>query len=100
MTRARLLVAALLLVASVASCRLLSGEILCRRDRDCPDDLPDAGELYCTSWDAGIGTCTTDDEFDGDFIVDLGDGGIDVPVFPDGGSPDGGAPMGPGGLFP
>lgn len=101
MSRARLLVAVLLLLATASSCRLVSGEILCRRDRDCPDDLPDAGELFCTSWDAGIGTCTTDDAYDGDFIVELTDGGLDVPAFPDGGVPgDGGMGGGPGGLFP
>jgi hypothetical protein len=90
MSRARLLALALLLLTAMSACRLVSGEILCRRDRDCPDDLPDAGEMYCTSWDAGIGTCTSDDAYDGDLIVDLGDGGIDVPQFPDAGLPDAG----------
>ena len=74
-----------------SSCRLVSGEILCRRDRDCPDDLPDAGRLYCTSWDAGIGTCTSNDDFQGDLLVDFGDGGVDVPKFPDAGALDGGS---------
>ena len=100
MSRYRLVALAILLVTTTSACRLVSQEILCRRDRDCPDDLPDAGELFCTSWDAGIGRCTTNEEYEGDFIVDLGDGGIDVPQFPDGGAPDSGPPGGPNGRFP
>jgi hypothetical protein len=47
-----------------SACRLVSREVACRRDRDCPLD---AGMSYCTSWDADAGLCTDDEDFRGDF---------------------------------
>jgi len=51
------------LVASLSSCRLLSREVACRRDRDCPKD---AGMNYCTAVDDDAGVCTDDEDARGE----------------------------------
>lgn len=68
------------------SCRLITREVACARDRDCPDH-PDGGIPYCTrwlDWDSGVGVCTDDPAFEGD-RRDTGE--------EDGGTDDGGLPF-------
>lgn len=81
----------LTLGAAFEGCHLVTGTIACRRDRDCPD-LVDGGEAFCTSWDAGIGHCVGDPDFDGDFLSDPIDASV---VLPD---TDGGVDGGTGGF--
>ncbi len=74
MTRPRFWIALLLAgVCSVGACQLLSGEVACDRDQDCPTD---AGISFCTAWtnrgDGGAGVCTDDEAFEGDFKFDAG----------------------------
>lgn len=85
---------AALMAAVLPSCRLVTREVACVRDRDCPD-APDGGIPYCTrwsDWDAGVGVCTDDPDFAGDVrdTDDDTDAGMTPPA--DGGpSDDGGA---------
>lgn len=74
-----------LVMLSSTACRLVSREVACRRDRDCPLD---AGMSYCTSWDADAGLCTDDEDFRGDFPEE--DAGEEIVV--DAGSGDAGSP--------
>lgn len=61
-------------LVGICSCQVAEGVVQCNFDQDCPSD---AGIPYCTEWvnltDGGTsGTCTGDDEFDGDFLLDGG----------------------------
>lgn len=51
------------LLLSLAGCRMLSREVACRRDRDCPKD---AGMNYCTAVDDDAGVCTDDEDARGE----------------------------------
>jgi hypothetical protein len=92
--RKRLLTAGLLLVVLAPGCRLLSQEIACRRDRDCPKDV---GFDFCDSpGDGGAGVCV---DVDPNPETDGGDNTIlDASIFnpPTDGGPGEGGP----GLFP
>ncbi len=49
----------LLLLLALSGCRLLSGEIACRLNRDCPRDV---GRAFCDApGDGGVGRCVADD---------------------------------------
>jgi len=84
----------LLLATSLAvpGCRLLTGEVACARDRDCPDD---AGIDFCDAeGDGGAGTCVEVDvtpEPDGGGGINL-DAGFFDPNADAGNTGDGGAP--------
>lgn len=85
------LVVLVMLVVSASSCRILSRDVACLRDGDCPRD---AGLDFCDrpeGPDAGAGVCVEEDPTppgDGDDDDD-DDGGS--PLFPDGGFPDAGS---------
>lgn len=74
MNRAALLLLALPLIAG--ACRILTGEVACTRDRDCPED---AGISFCDApeTDGGVGTCvevdpTPDEDGGSGFNLDAG----------------------------
>ena len=85
MTTLRLSMLALLALAATSGCTILTGEgVACRQDRDCPDDvLP-----FCDSEDGGVGVCTTDDAFEGDFDPDAPDASLLLDAGTDGGADD------------
>ena len=75
----RLWLGILIAIPFMGGCRLFSGEVACRLDRDCPADVM----AFCTSYDGGLGVCTSDEEYRGNYIQSdpddagqqLGDGG-------------------------
>lgn len=56
--------AILMTVFSLTGCRIFSGEVACRLDRDCPADVM----AFCTSYDGGLGVCTSDEAYRGNYI--------------------------------
>jgi hypothetical protein len=74
----RLLAALLLALAALPGCRLISGEVACERDRDCPGSV-----RFCQVSDAGVGLCVEEDPDPEPLNTDAG---FDIP-FPDAGAP-------------
>lgn len=75
------------LLSSLAGCRLLSREVACRRDRDCPKD---AGMNYCTAVDDDAGVCTDDEDARGEGRPPDAGTTSDGGALDAGGAPDGG----------
>lgn len=88
MRRATSALLLVLVVAGLGSCRILSREVACLRDHDCPRD---AGLDFCdrpAGADAGPGVCVEEDPTPPSADDDDDDGGF--PFFPDAGVPDAG----------
>ncbi len=55
------------LLMTVSACRFCQDDVSCEYDRDCiPDVLP-----YCTTTDGGVGVCTDDERYEGDYVDPL-----------------------------
>ncbi len=58
----------------MGGCRIFTGEVACRADRDCPWDVLS----FCTSYDGGLGVCTNDEEYQGDYLAEDAGTGDDL----------------------
>ena len=73
----------------LSGCRIFAGEVACRADRDCPWDVLS----FCTSYDGGLGVCTNDEEYRGEYEESESTDGGDLDAGQQSANGEGGAPF-------